>query len=186
MKHYLAFAVRVLSIGLFIYSIQMLGQFVIYFTNQNESPIRINMFFAFVYFALPLFLSILFWTFPKLITKKMHNGEDDLEELKSLPILATIIAGSGVFYFYYAFTDFLYWAFFFISMATRDNPSVFWATVPPDYVSNIIVTIFEIALALLLIFLNAKPLQNSFQKYQAKFKSAPYFYTNQSKQTFSK
>ncbi len=152
MKHYLALAVRIFSIFLFLYSIKMLSGFLPFFHSDNFNVMQPNIFLALLGFALPLFLAVVFWMFPKLITKKIYNDDDGFDELNSMPLLATIIAGSGIFYLYYAFSDSLYWFSVLAVMSNQEDPSALLNLMSADYKVSIFVTVLELVLALILIF----------------------------------
>lgn len=150
MKHYLALAVRILAIALLLYSISNLGQFLQFYSIKDFTIQKPNIILASLNFILPFFLAVIFWVFPKLVTKKIYNGDEEAK-LESMPLLAAIIAGSGTFYFYYAFTDAWYWLIVFSTFGSGADIIASQA-LTNDYTASIWVTGIELILSLILIF----------------------------------
>lgn len=151
MKHYLALFVKIFAVALFLYSIAILNRLLqIYlagFTLESEPYILVTG----LNFLVPLFLSIIFWKFPKLITKKIYNGDENFGELHSMPLLASIIAGTGIFYLFHAFSDAMYWLVFMSSMNGSQDTTYIQGSMEHDYTAAIVVTAIELILALILI-----------------------------------
>ena len=108
--HYLAIAVRVLSILLLFYALRQ-SSFLIELFQGNMPGYDIPVAFAATTVVLPFLASVLLWYFPMTVARSILKPELDLEiqPLNAEEFLTALVLGISIYFLYYAIIDGVYW-----------------------------------------------------------------------------
>lgn len=150
-SHYLAIAIRLFSIVLFIYSIRQSSLLIEIALNGTINGMVASTVFVAATTIGPLLIAILLWFFPFSVAKAILKPEIDLpvEPMAPASMLAVFIATIGVFAFYYASVDALYWLTIWnLSSQVNSGASV---GIGPESKANMWATAFEFIFSICLI-----------------------------------
>lgn len=111
-SHYLAIAIRIFAIGLFLYGLRQLGLVYEVFVNDALHGFPVSRTFALGTSILPVIVSVVMWRFPLSVARRIATPEIDLplEPLRARSILAALIGALSLFFLFYAVVDAVYWA----------------------------------------------------------------------------
>ncbi|MFT7559476.1 MAG: hypothetical protein ACI93R_001387 [Flavobacteriales bacterium] len=154
--HYLGIAIRLFSIGLFIYSINQLARFTGSLTYGTADGIEVSAILTGVIYVPWLLASIFLWYFPLTIAKNIIPPEVDIKPtpISSHAALSVCISVISLYFIYNSITDGLYWLMFWnFTMGLEASGVAF--TLEPENKANIYTTVIEFLVATIL-FINAK------------------------------
>lgn len=111
-SHYFAIAVRLFAIILFLYGLKQSRWLVELLINGSLNGMGVSVAFLFVTSFVPLIVSLLLWMFPVTVSKSVIKPDMDLpvEPMESHSILVVLLLAIGLFTFYNAMVDSVYWA----------------------------------------------------------------------------
>lgn len=152
-RHYLAIAVRLFAVFLFLYSIQQSRTLLELIINGYANEVALPIWFGIAVSLLPLLASLLLWFFPLTVSQFILTDEinQPIEPINIQSLLAVFIIAIGLYYFYYAISDTIYWVTLWkmSSLGTHDGIPI---SLPSESTVNIITTAFELAISLVFIF----------------------------------
>lgn len=150
--HYLAIIVRLFSIALFVYGIRQMGFLIEVVLTGMASEIRYSILFAASTAAIPLLISILLWVCPVTISKSIIPPEANLEiqPVNVQNLLTILIIAIGLYVFYFALTDSIYWAIVYkaTQLGTYNGAEIGLAE---ENKANMIVTVIQLCVSLAFI-----------------------------------
>lgn len=108
--HYLAIAVRILSILLLFYALRQ-SSFLIELIQGNMPGYNVPVAFAITTVILPFLASVLLWYFPMIVAKSILKPELDQEfqPFNAEELLTALVLGISLYFLYYAIIDGVYW-----------------------------------------------------------------------------
>ncbi len=151
-----AVIVRLFAIALFVYAIRQLPDLVTYYVIDSDRSTGVPFYGTRVFvLSLTIFLclviSLLLWFFPLTIAQKLLPNMDDEEGRKwdkdTLLSIAFIVL--GVYFYYYALVDLLYWGMMLI-LSIRHFDLI--GPLEVENWVNIVLTFVELFLATMLVF----------------------------------
>ena len=146
---------------LFIYSLRQLATFfAVVFTDTYEG-LSVNLLFFLAMAAIPLCVSVLLWVFPTIIAKKVVPPETDvlLVPEKTFSILVALILTVGLYTFFYAAVDAIYWLTYSHLLSSNTEPQDLISSTVQSDKANMLATSFELITSLFII-LRAKYIAN--------------------------
>jgi hypothetical protein len=151
-SYYLAIAVRLFSIGLFLYSLQQSSLIVEVLLEGSINGAAISIFFILATSVIPMIIAILLWLFPLLVSKAIIKSEFDKRvELISIHKLLTVfVLVIGLYCFYYAITDSVYWATLW-KMSTNSHYSEIPIGLSIESKANMVATGIQLLLSIMLV-----------------------------------
>lgn len=151
--HYLAIAVRLFSICLFIYGIRQ-SSFLIGLLTTESNTYSPSWMFTIASTCLPILVAAVIWRFPMLVAKVILKPEIDLpiEPINTKSILVALVSILGLYFLYGAIIDAIYWVNFW-KMASHVNGGLgTWSFLDSESKASITTTVIELLMATLLIF----------------------------------
>ncbi len=152
-SHYLAIAVRLFSIVLFIYALRQSTMLIEVIIKDSINGMPVSLLFISATVFSPLAISLLLWYFPLTVSNKILKPEIDkvIEPLSAISILTVMVLAIGLYVFYHAFIDSVYWAtlWHMSSQGPNADASLY---LMEDNKANIVATIVEIIVSIGLIF----------------------------------
>jgi hypothetical protein len=162
---YLAIGFRLLSIILFIYSLRQVATFfaVAFTDTYGGMPASPAFFLAMA--AIPLAVAALLWVFPTTISKKVVPPESDVSVVpeKSFSILVALVLTVGLYTFFYASVDAIYWVTYSHLLSSSPESYDRVSDVIQSNRANMLATALEFIAALVLI-IRAKYIANFLYK----------------------
>jgi hypothetical protein len=151
-SHYLAIAIRLFSIVVFIYFLRQSSYLIEVILNGTIDGMAASAIFVAATTIGPLLMAMLLWLFPVSVAKIILKPEVDLPVKPMAPasILSVLIVSIGVFAFYYAVTDALYWATMW-NLSSQLNNSGAFVGIGPESKASMWATAFEFIFSLCLI-----------------------------------
>lgn len=151
-SHYLAIAVRLFSIALFLLALRqtpVLFEVLIY-GGINEMPA--SLFFIATTVLVPLIIAFLLWRLPLSVARSILPPETDnpVEPLDLASFLTVFLAVIGFIGCYYALTELVYWSVLFHleSSSQYFTPSL---RLTDENKAEMAATVFELIVALILV-----------------------------------
>lgn len=152
-SHYLAIAVRLFSVALFLYALKNSLMLVEVISSGTINGIPASTVFILTTTLSPLAAAILLWLFPFSVTNLILKPETDLpvEPMGPAPLLTVLIISIGIYTLFYAIIDSIYWLNFW-HLNSRNQ--VLSGPIPLGDPSkaNMIATAFELAISMALVF----------------------------------
>lgn len=164
-SHYLAIAVRLFAIVLFIFSLRQSTSLVEVFLSDSINGMPVSTLFIAGTVLIPLIVSLLLWFFPLSVSKSILKPEIDLpiEPINSTIILTVFVLAIGLYVFYYAFVDLVYWAVLW-NMESHSQYSMAPLSLTEDNKANMVATALELVISIGLI-LKAKTLASNMLRF---------------------
>lgn len=159
-SHYLAIAVRLFSIVLFIYALRQSTMLIEVFTNGSINDIPVSIMFMLVTSIFPLVIAILLWYFPLSVSRSILKPDIDqpIEAMNAQSILTVLVLAIGLYVLYFAASDSIYWATLW-HMSSQSNYSEAPLYLGGDNKANMVTTAVELA-ASIAIILKARTLSS--------------------------
>jgi len=151
-SHYLAIAVRLFAIMLFIYGIgQLLPIFELIATGTINEMI-VSPFFAIAASIIPILLSVVLWVLPLSVSSAILKPEMDRDviPLSQGNWLAIILIGIGLHTLYYAIVDSMFWLYF-LHMSSQNALSDVSLIMSGEDKANLVISIIEVITSLFLV-----------------------------------
>lgn len=147
--NYFGVIVRLFAIALFVYGIGRLEVVVSY--SNSASTIQPSIIFSMLSACLPIFISILIWFFPMMIARKiLPDPEETLQPISSTSLLTVFVLAIGVYTFYYALVDAIFWLTY-VHAFNRDNYGMVELQLTGDNKANIFITAVEFVVSIVII-----------------------------------
>lgn len=111
-SHYLALAIRVFAIVIFVYAIQQSSMLVQVILDGSINGMTVSLWLALCTAVTPFLVSIILLWFPFTVSNMILRPEFDqpIEPLHPTSILTVFILTIGLYTLYYAIVDTVYWA----------------------------------------------------------------------------
>ncbi len=155
--YYFGIIVRLFSIALFIYGVGKL-EFVVNFT-YDERRIGPSLLYSISSSILPVLISIILWFFPLTVAGKiLPTTSNSPTSINPHSFLTVLILAIGTYTFYYAVVDSLFWITY-VHVFVTDEFGRIQDVLSNENKSNIVVTVMELILALVLLA-RAKAISN--------------------------
>jgi hypothetical protein len=151
-SHYLAIAVRLFSISLFLYGLKQSTWLIEVLINGRLNGVGVSAAFLFVTSVVPLIVSALLWRFPLSVSKLIIKPDLDLavEPMATNSVLVVLILAIGLFAFYNALVDAIYWIIMWnMSRNVETSTAPLYLTV--ENRANMWVTGFEVVVSIAII-----------------------------------
>ncbi|MDH5434894.1 MAG: hypothetical protein OEY19_13200 [Gammaproteobacteria bacterium] len=148
--HYLAIVVRLFAIVL---TIMIIRSAILYYPSlisiENES-VGFTFYEYLLASIFPLFVALILWFFPIMVSKKILKPELDqsIEPISPHSFFSVIIISIGVYYLFYSISDAIYWLSVFFVFSHGVDFSM-WSS--QDSSANVIATIAEFIMSMILI-----------------------------------
>lgn len=152
-QYYLAIAVRLFAIFLFLYSMQQSRMLLELLINGYVNDVALPIWFGIVVSLLPLAVSLVLWFFPLTVSQLILTEEinQPFEPINIQPLLTVLIIAIGLFFIYYAISDSIYWATI-LKMSSMGAVNGTKISPPDETNAYVLSTIIELVMALLFIF----------------------------------
>jgi hypothetical protein len=148
--YYFGVMVRLFSIALFVYGVGKLG-YVMTFASNYEGYVGPSTVFSLLSSTLPILISIIIWFFPLTVARSVLPIVDETETtINTLSVLTVFILAIGLYTFYYAIIDGVYWITL-VHVFVRDEFGNISKVISNDDKANIVVTVVEFVLAVVLL-----------------------------------
>jgi hypothetical protein len=151
-SHYFAIAVRLFAVVLFLYGLkQSTGLFIVLLTGSfNGADVPAIHFF--VTSAAPLIVSAFLWFFPLTVSTHIVGSDLDLavQPMATQSVLVVLVLGIGLFAFYNALMDAIYWTLAVNMSGNEEEPAASLHLTVEDRAS-IWVTGIEVVVSLAII-----------------------------------
>ena len=110
-SHYLAIAVRLFSIVLFLYGLEQLSLLIEIIIEGSINGAPVSVLFGLAIAISPIIVSVLLWSFPLSISQIIIRPEIDkpTEPMDSHSLLKVFILAIGLYFFYFAVVESIYW-----------------------------------------------------------------------------
>ncbi|MBE8719099.1 hypothetical protein [Cellvibrio polysaccharolyticus] len=146
---YLAIGLRLLAIGIFIYSLKQLTTVLTILFMDGYEDMKASPFFFFALWAIPSLAAAILWFFPTQISKHVIPPDLDNTVLpeKTFSILVSLILTVGLIALFYALVDVVYWSIYLHLFF--NNPGLYASAF--DHQASIIATGFETVAALVIL-----------------------------------
>ena len=142
--------IRLFAIALLIYGVGRM-EYIVNLATYSNSNLGPSTFFAITSSILPILISIILWFFPITVAGKILPFTEDKEIVtNSHTILTTLVLAIGVYTFYNAIVDSMFWVTY-ANVFVRDEFGNISKVLSNQDKANIIVTILEFILALVLL-----------------------------------
>lgn len=109
--HYVAIFVRLFSIGLFVFAMRYLHFAVELFQLDDVQRLQFFLIQTVPNFVVPVCIGVILWRFPILVAKSIVKPEieQEIEAVSRQGIGSIVIAAGGLFVFFYAIIDAVYY-----------------------------------------------------------------------------
>ena len=151
-SHYFAIAVRLFAIILFLYGLKQSTWLIEVLINGRLNGVGVSAAFLFVTSVVPLIVSALLWRFPLTVSKLIVKPDLDLtvEPMATNSMLVVLILAIGLFAFYNALVDAVYWIIMWnMSRNVETSTALLYLTV--ENRANMWVTGFEVVVSIAII-----------------------------------
>ena len=158
---YLAVGFRLLATVIFIYSLRQLAAFIGATFYGAYGVINFSAIFFLAMAVIPLAVAFLLWVFPTSIAKKVAPPESEItiNPEKTFSILVGLILTVGLYTFFYAAIDGIYWLTYLHLMHSTPEAYDQFSEVMQSNRATMLATAFEFVAALAII-LRAKYIAN--------------------------
>ena len=148
--YYFGVMVRLFAIALFIYGIGRL-ELAATFQGYGEDSYSPSFFFSLSSSIIPILISIVLWFFPLTVARKILPSTDETKsDVSPHSLLTVIVLGIGIYMLYFAILDGVFWLMF-ANVFVKDELGGISKALSNEDKSNIVVTVIEFVLALVLI-----------------------------------
>lgn len=157
-SHYLAIAVRLFSVVLFLYALRQSSILMEVIRSNSLNGAPVSIFFILATTLSPFAASIFLWFFPFTVSNLILKPEIDktIEPMNAHSVLTVLVLSIGLYIFFYALIDSIYWVtlWHMSSQSQYASASLYLAD---DNKANMLATAVELA-ASVAILLKAKTL----------------------------
>jgi hypothetical protein len=110
-SHYLAIAVRLFSIVLFLYGLEQSSLLIEIIIEGSINDAPVSVLFGLAIVISPIIVSALLWSFPLSVSEIIIRPEIDkpIEPMNVHSLLTVFILAIGLYYFYFAIVESIYW-----------------------------------------------------------------------------
>lgn len=153
-SHYLAIAVRLFAIALFISGLERLIPAIQLVITGTVNGMTASLLLTIMLALIPMTISLILWYFPLSVTYAILKPESD-KEIPPLPrenLLAVALITLGLYTFYYAISDSLFWLYI-LHMSSNPESNLYMGT---EDKANLVISLIELILALALVFRSGK------------------------------
>ncbi len=150
-SQYLAIAVRIFSILLFLYGVRQ-SSFVIGLIGDGDTGVTASWAFAITSALLPIVVSIVLWCFPCAVANAIVKPEinDPIEPMGAQSVLTVLVLAIGLYALYYAIIDAVYWATLW-QMAERSGDMEASFYLGPENKANMVATAVELFISVVIL-----------------------------------
>ena len=152
-SHYLALFVRLFAIAMALFFLDRVVVLA-YSLGEPSQHFSIHDVFSLVSAIFPLFVSLILWQFPLLVSRTILKSEmdGDVDGSKPTPadMLAVIVAGIGLYTLYYAVVDAVYWGALWAYTEEQKHVGQLF-DINADRKANMLATGVELVAALVLL-----------------------------------
>lgn len=142
--------IRLFAMTLFIYGVGRL-EFVVNFALYFDNSLDPSVVFSLLSSIIPMLIAIMLWFFPLTVARKvLPTTKDDVNKISPHAILTVLILAVGVYTFYYAIVDSIYWITV-INVFVRDEFGSISKVLSNQDKASVVVTIIEFVLSLVLL-----------------------------------
>ncbi len=151
--HYCAIAVRLFSIGLLIFCANRVGLLLEEYVSGAGGGIPASFSLLSGLTVIPLLIAVLMWFFPLTVAKWIIKPELDkpLEAINAQSLLTVLLLAIGLYAFYNALTDSIYWGMFWHMSTQEDYYSEASVVFGEENSAAMIATAFEFAISLTIL-----------------------------------
>ncbi len=148
LHHYFAIGIKLFAIALYIYGLRYIGPIIEIFRTGSLNSLYVNDYFFSINLVVTWAIALVLWMHPVALAKMFLSKELDLEvEPMATPmIMATLVAGIGLFVFCHGAIDIMYWA---VNWYLVSNNDAYVSN--PDMMGNTVATIFQLLFSSLMI-----------------------------------
>ena len=159
-SHYLAIAVRLFAIALFIYGLRQLLPIIELVISGSINGMVVSPFFAVVIALIPIVFSIVLWTFPLSLSRSILKTDMDREvaPLSQDNWLVVILIGIGLYTLYYGLVDSTYWIYV-LHISSENAMSDVPLLMGAGDKANLVISIMEVVTSMIII-LRSKTISN--------------------------
>jgi len=159
-SHYLAIAVRLFAIALFIYGLRQLLPIIELVISGSINGMVVSPFFAVVVALIPIVFSIVLWTFPLSLSRSILKTDMDREvaPLSQDNWLVVILIGIGLYTLYYGLVDSIYWIYI-LHISSENAMSDVPLLMGAGDRANLVISIMEVVTSMIII-LRSKTISN--------------------------
>lgn len=149
---YLAVAVRLFAIMLFIYGLRQFLPMVEIIASGTINGMAVSPFFAIATSSIPILFSIVLWFFPLSVSSSILKPEMDRDvvPLTQGSWLVVILIGIGLYTLYYAISDSMFWLYF-LHMSSQSTFSDTPLVMRGEDKANLVISFMEVMASLFLI-----------------------------------
>jgi len=146
---YLAIAVRLFAIMLFIYGLDQLLPIFELIASGTINGMNVSPFFAIAASIIPILFSLVLWVFPLSVSNSILKPEMDREvvPLSQGSWLVIILIGIGLNTLYYAIVDSMFWFYFLHMSSQSDAPLIMRG----EDKANLVISVLEVIASLFLV-----------------------------------
>lgn len=151
-SHYLAIAVRLFAIALFIYGLRQLLPIIELVISGSINGMVVSPFFAVVVALIPIVFSIVLWTFPLSLSRSILKTDMDREvaPLSQDNWLVVILIGIGIYTLYYGLVDSIYWIYV-LHISSENAMSDVPLLMGAGDKANLVISIMEVVASMIII-----------------------------------
>jgi hypothetical protein len=151
-SHYLAIAVRLFAIMLFIYGLRQLLPMFELIASGTINGMAVSPFFAIASSIIPILFSVVLWIFPLSVSNSILKPEMDRDvvPLSQGSWLVIMLIGIGLYTLYYAIVDSMFWLYF-LHMSSQSSLSDAPLIMRGEDKANLVISILEVIASLFLI-----------------------------------
>ena len=148
-SHYLAIAVRIFALMLFIYGLRQMFPVLELFLLGTVNGMEVSPFFVIVTSIIPILFSIVLWLFPLSISASILKPEMDLDvvPLSQGDWLVVLLIGLGLYTLYLAISDSIFWLYL-LHMSSLSNSSL---EMRVEDKANLVISLLEVTVSIFLI-----------------------------------
>lgn len=157
-SHYLAIAVRLFAIAIFIYGLRQSTMLVEVLIRGSINDMNVSVIFMLAATLFPLVGAIFLWYFPFSVTSSILKPEIDqpVEPMDAQSVLTVLILAIGLVALYNAFVDSMFWLTLW-HMSEQSMDSSVQLSLNSENKSNMVTTAIELGVSIA-ILLKAKSL----------------------------
>ncbi|MBL4882835.1 MAG: hypothetical protein JKX82_16280 [Oleispira sp.] len=148
-SHYLAIAVRIFALMLFIYGLRQMFPVLELFLLGTVNGMEVSPFFVIVTSIIPILFSIVLWLFPLSISASILKPEMDLDvvPLSQGDWLVVLLIGLGLYTLYLAISDSIFWLYL-LHISSLSNSSL---EMRVEDKANLVISLLEVTVSIFLI-----------------------------------
>lgn len=148
-SHYLAIAVRLFALMLFIYGLRQMFPVLELILLGTVNGMEVSPFFVIVASIIPISFSIVLWLFPLSVSASILKPEMDLDvlPLSQRDCLVVLLIGLGLYTLYLSISDSIFWLYL-LHMSSLNNPSL---DMRVEDKANLVISLLEVTVSVCLI-----------------------------------